>query len=380
MISDFAGGRLTIDLGALQDNWRVLSAISPSSECAAVVKADAYGVGLAEAAQALAQAGVKTFFVAHLSEARTARAAAPDAAIYVLNGLPPGACDTYAALGVRPVLGSMAELAEWRAFVSATGADEAAAIHVDTGMARLGLDPEEARALFSSDGIGFRPALVMSHLACADEPDRPETERQRALFAELRSLLPNTPASLANSPGTLIARTSGGDLGFEMRRPGVSLYGSNPLPGRPATMKPVVKLEARIIQTRHVPAGTPVGYGGAETTRRPTRLAILSLGYADGVFRAAGSEHGAPGAFGFAGSVPCPFFGRISMDLVAVDVTDAPESATSRDDWVEILGDDFGVDDLARACGTIGYEVLTALGRRYERRYVGAGHAPLKEA
>lgn len=371
MTAGFPGGRLTIDLCALADNWRTLRAISPGSECGAVVKADAYGVGLAPATKALAAAGAKTFFVAHLAEALLVRATAPDAVCYVLNGLPPGASEAYATAGVRPVLGSAEEIAEWAGFVAATGLAGSAAIHIDTGMARLGLAPDEARALFSGGGPGFRPSLLMSHLACADEPDRPETEAQRALFADVCGALKGAPASLANSPGTLLGRTDGGDLALDMRRPGVSLYGSNPIAGRPSPLKPVVRLEARVIQTRDVPAGTPVGYGGVQRTRRTTRLAILSVGYADGIFRAAGATDGRLGATAYAAGVPCPFVGRISMDLIAVDVTDAPEGASTRGEWLEILGERFGVDDLAGASGTIGYEVLTSLGARYERNYSG---------
>jgi alanine racemase len=367
---DFAGGRLTIDLGALADNWRTLAALSPASECAAVVKADAYGTGLDRAASALAAAGAKTFFVAHLSEARVVRAAAPGAAIYVLNGLPPGAAPAYAEASVRPVLGSREEIAEWAGFVAASGSDPAAAIHIDTGMTRLGLDPAEAAERMRGGGFGFRPALLMSHLACADEPERPETERQRSAFAGLRALLPDVPASLANSAGTLLSRTAGGDLAFDLRRPGVALYGSNPIAGRPSPLKRVVRLEARVIQIREAAAGTAIGYGGAEALRRPTRLAVLSIGYADGVLRAGGSENGAPGAAAYVGDARCPYVGRISMDLIAIDVTDAPIPVV-RGSWVEILGDHFGVDDLGRACGTIGYEVLTGLSRRYERLYLG---------
>ncbi|MFJ5487142.1 alanine racemase [Hansschlegelia beijingensis] len=369
MTAGCAGGRLTIDLGALQDNWRTLAALAPHSECAAVVKADAYGIGLPQAVGALTRAGARTFFVAHLHEATAARAAAPDAMIYVLNGLPPGTAADYAAARVRPVLGSSEEIAEWCDFAAETGADASAAIHLDTGMTRLGLSAAEARAMFASGGPGFRPSLLMSHLACADEPHRVETERQRALFAELRALAPDVPASLANSAGTLMGRTTNGDLAFDLRRPGVSLYGSNPIHEGSVRLKPVVRLEARVIQLRQVPAGTAVGYGGVETTRRPTRLAILSVGYADGIFRAAGGADDARGASAYVGEIPCPYVGRISMDLIAIDVTDVPEGAVKRGDWVEMLGDHVGVDDLARASGTIGYEVLTALGRRHERRY-----------
>lgn len=371
MTGDFPGGRLTVDLGALADNWRTLRALSPASECAAVVKANAYGIGLDRAAKALAGAGARTLFIAHLAEGRTARAAAPEAAVYVLNGLPPGAAATYAEAGVRPVLGSREEIAEWAAFTASTGADAAAAIHVDTGMNRLGLAPDAFREMVSAGGPGFAPTLLMSHLACADEPERPETEAQRKLFAELRALVSETPASLANSAGTLRPTTSGGDLAFDMRRPGVSLYGSNPVAGLASPLKPVVRLEARIIQMREAPTGTAVGYGGVERVRRPSRIAVLSLGYADGILRAGGGSEAAPGATAYLGETPCPYVGRISMDLIAIDVTDAPEAAARRGAWVEILGDHVGVDDLGRACGTIGYEILTSLGTRYDRRYEG---------
>lgn len=371
MTDEFAGGRLTIDLGALVDNWRTLAGFSPHSECGAVVKADAYGIGLAQAASALAKAGAKTLFVAHLAEAKVARAAAPGAVVYVLSGLPPGAAPAYASVGARPVLGSREEIDEWAGFIASSGAEAAAAIHVDTGMNRLGLSPEDARKMFAGRAPALRPALLMSHLACADEPARPETEAQRALFAELRALCPETPASLANSAGTLLPTTMCGDLAFDLRRPGVSLYGSNPIAGHASLLKPVVRLDARIIQVRDVAVGAAVGYGGAERVARASRIAVLSLGYADGVLRAGGSADGAPGATAYLDETPCPYVGRISMDLIAVDVTDAPEGEARRGAWAEILGEHVGVDDLAGACGTIGYEVLTGLGARYERRYLG---------
>lgn len=368
---DYPGGRLTIDLGALADNWRTLARLSSASECAAVVKADAYGTGLPQAACALFSAGARTFFVAHLAEAKLARAAAPGAVVYALNGLPPGAAAAYAAAGVRPVLGSREEIAEWAGFLASTGADPAAAIHVDTGINRLGLTPDEFRAMAAEGGPGFSPALLMSHLACADQPHRPETEAQRALFHDLRALSPETPASLANSAGTLVSATAGGDLAFDLRRPGVALYGSTPVAGLETALKSVVRLEARIIQLRDAAAGTAIGYGGAETLLRPSRIAILSLGYADGIFRASGSDDSRPGGRAMLGETPCPFVGRISMDLIAIDVTDAPEGDARRGAFAQVLGEAFGVDDLAAAAGTIGYEVLTSLGGRYERRYVG---------
>lgn len=348
------GARLTIDLSALAANWRRLAACAHGAECAAVVKADAYGLGIAEAVPALSRAGVRTFFVAHTVEGIAVRKAAPDAVIYILNGLPSGGGDAMRQHDLRPVLGDPGEITDWQA-----GGSGPAALHVDTGMNRLGLTLDQARR------TEFRPALLMSHLACADTPDHPRNALQLANFHAFRALFPGVPASLANSAATL----TGGDYLFDLCRPGIALYGGNPFANRPNPMAPVVRLEARILQVREVPAGEPVGYGAAEVMTRPSRIAILSAGYADGLHRQAGSTDAARGADAIIGGVRCPFAGRISMDLIAVDVTDAPEAA--RGGMAVLLGDGIGVDDYARAAGTIGYEVLTGLGRRYHRVYAG---------
>jgi alanine racemase len=350
-----AGAVLTIDLAALAENWRTLARHCETAECAAVVKADAYGLGIEPAASALHRAGARTFFVALLSEAERLRAALPDAVIYVLNGLPPGTAKRFTALDLRPVLGSPDEIAEW----APTGLP--AALHIDTGMNRLGLTTEEARAFAAAPTS--RPALVMSHLACADEPDHPLNAVQAARFREIAALFAGVPASLANSAATLL----GAPYRFDLCRPGIALYGSNPIPSRQNPMRPVVGLDARIVQVRDVPAGESVGYGAAHIVRRDSRVAVLSLGYADGIIRAGGGSDDHPGAVVMAGGIPCPLIGRISMDLIAVDITDAP--GLSRGERIEILGAHRGVDDLAAAAGTIGYEILTGLGRRYRRVY-----------
>ncbi|HSI42206.1 MAG TPA: alanine racemase [Xanthobacteraceae bacterium] len=360
-----AGGLLTIDLGALAGNFRTLAAGVAPAECAAVLKGDAYGTGLEHAAPALWNAGARTFFVAVLSEARRLRAVLPDAVIYVLNGLFEGTEATYAELGLRPVLGSVPEIAGWSRFCGAAGRSLPAAVHVDTGMNRLGLTVKEAAgfAALGSSGRPFTVALLMSHLACADDGADPLTERQIAAFDAVRALFPGVPASLANSAGTVALPRCWHDL----VRPGIALYGGRSRAGV-APLQPVVRLDLRIVQVREVPAGQSVGYGGAQTTRRHSRIALVSAGYADGIPRFAGASDAQRGAEVVIAGQRCPLFGRVSMDLIAIDVTDVPEAR--RGALATLIGEGLGVDDLAGHAGTIGYEVLTSLGRRYHRRWI----------
>ena len=361
-----AGGILTIDLAAIEANWRALSRRAMPSECSAVVKADAYGCGVERVAARLAKAGCRTFFVAHLSEARHVRDAAPDSAIYVLNGLMPGTAASFAALRARPVIGSMLELAEWDAFCSANNWHGGAALHVDTGMNRLGISANEAAALaprIRAENHGI--TLLMSHLACADEPEHPLNDRQIRLFREVRILYRGIPASLANSSGIFL----GNPAHCDMVRPGVALYGANPTPGRSNPMRPAVELQARIVALRTVPRGETVGYNATWTSKRATRLAVAAIGYADGYPRATSASDEAPGADAIVAGKRCPLAGRISMDLLAIDITDLPENAARRGDMATLIGDEISVDDVAAAAGTIGYEVLTNLGRRYHRIY-----------
>jgi alanine racemase len=360
-----AGGILTIDLGALVANWRALGARAASAECAAVVKADAYGCGIEPVAGALAKAGCMTFFVAHLGEAKRARAAAPDATIYVLNGLLPGSAPAYAQANLRPVIGSRAELDEWDAFRATTGWRGSAALHFDTGMNRLGFPDRDAADIAASRGKDHGVALVMSHFACSEE-DHPLNAEQIARFKTVRASFADTPASLANSSGIFL----GGSAHHDLLRPGVALYGANPLPGRSNPMRPVVSLHGRIVQTRDIPQGTTVGYSATWTAQRPTRLAVVSIGYADGFLRgASASDARRDGAEAIVAGQRCPLAGRVSMDLIVVDVTTIQGPPIGRGDLVTLLGEDIGVDDLAARAGTIGYEVLTSLGRRYRRIY-----------
>jgi alanine racemase len=358
-----AGGRLTVDLDALVANWRALSDRARGAATSAVVKGDAYGIGLEPAARALAEAGCQTFFVALPEEGLRLRDAVRDATIYVLAGLVKGAAAAYEAAGLRPVLGSWPEIEEWA--TSRRGTAGGAGLHVDTGMNRLGLTLAEARKLAEHRTLrdAVSPGLVMSHLACADTPAHPLNRRQLATFRAVRALFPEVPASLANSAGILL----GPEYHFDLTRPGIALYGGAPAEG--AALRTVVRLEARILQIRDEKAGETVGYSAAETLRRPSRVAIVGVGYADGYHRAAGSDDQHPGARAYLHGAAVPLVGRVSMDLTAIDVTDLPDAA--RGDWVELFGPHVPLDEVARRAGTIGYELLTGLGRRYARRYLG---------
>jgi alanine racemase len=368
---DAAGGLLHVDLDALAANWRALRARAGGAETAAVVKADAYGTGIEQAVPALCRAGCRTFFVAHLSEALRARAVAPDATIYVLNGLLTGTGPIYAEHDLRPVLGSREEIEEWAAFCRAGSERFKAAIHVDTGMNRLGLTVEEGLALGSLDMLrDFEQSLLMSHFVGAEENDTPLNARQIEAFQAVRRALPGIPASLANSSGIYLAQKPH----FDLVRPGYALYGGNPTPDHANPMRPVVGLEGRIVQLRWVEAAQTVGYNGRWTARDRRRIATISVGYADGYPRSA-SARGHSGETLLAGMAlvagrPCPFAGTVSMDLIAIDVTEVSDTV-KRGDAVTLIGGGLTVDEVGRRAGTIGYEVLTNLGSRYARTYAG---------
>jgi alanine racemase len=363
-----ATGVLTVDLDAIVANWRKLEKTAVPAECAAVIKADAYGCGADPVARALAAAGCKTFFVATLDEARIARAALPSEAIYVLDGFLQNCGDIYAKLDAKPVIGDLNELAEWDVFCRRSGWQGGAAIHIDTGMNRLGLSVSEAQGIIPRINAGDHGiALVMSHLACAEALHNPLNARQLANFREIASLFSGVPASLSNSSGIFL----GPQFQFDLVRPGAGLYGINPTPEADNPMQPVVDLKARILHIRNVEKGEAVGYGATWTARRPTRLAIVSAGYADGYFRAGGSSDGTRGAEVVVCGKRCPIAGRVSMDLMGVDITDVEKNAARRGHMVTLLGEGITVDELAHHFGTIGYEVLTSLGRRYARIYKG---------
>jgi alanine racemase len=366
---DEAGGVLTIDLGALEANWKRLSGMTIPVECGAVVKADAYGCGLEAVVAKLGKAGCKTFFVADVGEGRRVRAVARESVIYVLDGVLPNTGRALADAYLRPVVNSTTELAEWDTFVATNDWRGGAALHIDTGMNRLGLTLDEGVAISSrvkSEGHGF--TLLMSHFACADTPDHPLNDKQIRLFRELRIMYRGVPSSLANSSGIFL----GGTVHCDLVRPGIALYGGNPTPGKKNPMRPVVELRGRVIQVRHIPKGETVGYGAAFTTARPSRLATIAVGYGDGFARAAGAGRAKPPAEVIIAGRRCPLVGRISMDLMMADVTDLPDGSPRRGDLATLIGGELGLEEVGASIGTISYEVLTSLGRRYHRIYKGA--------
>ena len=346
---------LTLDLTALVANWRLLADKVGKAECSAVVKADAYGCGLEPVARALVKAGCQTFFVAHLSEALTLRALSPDSTIYVLNGLSAGDISTYAAHNLRPVIGDECALAEW---VHHAG-NKSFALQIDTGINRLGIKPENLAQL-----TACKPDLVMSHFVASEVHDDKRNRQQVDGFETARRLFPAAKASLANSSGIFLK-----DMPFyDLVRPGYALYGGNPTPSAPNPMQNVVQLHAPVIQTSNIKQGETVGYNGIWTAKRDSLIATLSIGYADGFLRSGSSTEGDGGQIAFNDAL-YPVVGRVSMDLVTVDMTDAPE-APQRGVKVEIIGNTLPVDAVAARLRTIGYEVLTGLGSRYLRIYL----------
>jgi alanine racemase len=364
-----APGRLTIDLGALAENWRMLARRAAPGRCAAVVKANAYGIGLAEAAPALWAAGARVFFVAHLSEGLAARRLLPaEGAIYVLNGLETSADPAdYAQNGLAPVIGGEEELARWSAFAAGRGRTSPCALHLDTGMNRLGFESlARLRAVMEAHGSASGADLLMSHFVSSEVPDDPINSAQIERFEAARAAFPSLRASLANSSGMFLSPRPIHDLA----RPGYALYGGNPTPGHANPMRPVATLTVAVQQTRWIEAGMTCGYNAQWTARRRTRLATLLAGYADGLPRGAGATDSRPGAEVAIAGRRCPLVGRVSMDLTIADVTDLPEGAVRAGNRVEFFGSSVDLDDFAARSGTIGYLVLTSLGPRYQREYL----------
>ena len=361
---------LTVDLGAIVANYRLLRSRLERSECAVVVKADAYGLGAIRVAPALAAAGARHFFVAHLGEALEIRAVLPSAArIYVLNGMLNGEAEEFRARGVVPVLNDLEQIEVWAREARRSGGKLPAIVHFDTGMSRLGLSDDEADRLVADPRylqhveLGF----VMSHLACADEPGHAKNEAQRKVFDRTRTLLPQALPSLANSAGILL----GPDFLYDLVRPGIALYGGHPRREGTNPFQPVVHLAGRILQVRDTAPGETIGYGATRTLKKPTRVAVVSVGYADGFFRALSTEDGEEGFLAYAGPHPAPILGRVSMDLITIDVSKVPEDVSKRGAFVELIGPNVSAQTMAHHAGTIDYEVLTNLGRRALRRYLG---------
>lgn len=370
-----AGGRLTINLGAVVANWRLLAKHAAPADCGAVVKADAYGCGIEPVVAALNKAGCSSFFVALVGEGVRVKSTAPDAKCFVLNGLFPGAAEHLQAAGLIPVLSSMPEVEEWSAYAKTKAMPLPCALQIDSGMTRLGLSVRELERVVSTAHLfdHLDVQLFMTHFACADDIGHPKTDVQREVFEQASTLLPGVPRSAANSAADLQAN----GLAYDLARPGIALYAGEALNDVPNPMQTVATLEAKVMLIRKAYAGDTVGYGACETLKRNSRIAYVSVGYADGYNRAS-SNMGVP-MRAIAPAAKAAFkehiingVGRVSMDMCAFDVTDIPEDEINPGDWIELFGTTIPVDDVARASGTIGYELLTGLGHRYVRKYLPA--------
>ena len=367
--SDFQAARLTVRLPAIVANYRTYRRMAGPTAVAAVVKADGYGLGAARVAPALAQAGCDSFFVARLEEAVALRKSVPQARIFVLDGAAPDAVPALISHRLTPVLNSLAQIAAWSAAAGVGTSKLDAVLHVDTGMNRLGLPGDELAILSGEHArrlAGINPVLVMSHLACSDEPANSLNAEQLSRFKQALAMLPPAPASLAASHGAML----GMEYHFDLVRPGVALYGANPQAqegtgkGAPNLMQTAAVLTARVLQVRRIDSGSSVGYAATFRAKRPSMIATVALGYADGVPRALSNQ-----GFAALGGHRVPVAGRVSMDLITLDVSDLPEAPHIGDE-VELLGDTMTLGEVAAMAGTNEYEILTRL-RRVPRVYEG---------
>jgi alanine racemase len=358
-----AGAVLTIDLHAVRANYRLLRETASGAATAAVMKADAYGLGMDTVAPALASEGCRVFFTAHLEEGMRLRQVVPeDSTIYVLHGPPPGTTGEFVQYGLVPVLNDPAQLDDWRRACRRHGRRLPAALQFDTGMSRMGMAPAEVDRLLIAPAWKdeIKPVLVMSHLACADEPLHAVNRLQRERFDALRAQFPGIPGSLSNSSAVFL----GAEYHHDLVRPGAALYGINPHPGAPNPLRQAVGLRARIVQSRTVQAGDIVGYGARYVADGPRRIATIAIGYADGWLRSLTNRGHA-----HVDGVAVPIAGTVSMDSITLDVTGIAGERVAAGREVDLLCAQQTVDDVAREAGTIGYEVLTRLGRRFHREY-----------
>jgi alanine racemase len=345
---------LSIDLMAIAENFRLLQAQVAPAEVAAVVKADAYGMGAKAVTRALTAAGCKAFFVAHIEEAIDLRQNLPQATIFVLNGYFAGHAHLFAANKLSPVISSLLQLESWLASKLSTPY----ALHIDSGMSRLGLSVEEAQTASNF----ARPTLIMSHLACADDPGELKNREQLLTFKALAKRFPNSWTSLSASGGCFL----GPDYTLDLVRPGIALYGGNPRKSAENPMRGVATLTAPILQVRSIDRGDTVGYGATYVASGPRRLAVAAMGYADGLMRSLSNR-----GHGVVNGIRCPIVGRVSMDLVTLDVSECPPAMAQPGTLVEFIGPHQPVDELARAAGTLAYEIFTRLGPRVIRQYTG---------
>ena len=365
--SDFQAARLTVRLPAIVANYRTYRRMAGPTAVAAVVKANGYGLGAARVAPALAQAGCDSFFVARLEEAIALRKSVPQARIFVLDGADADAVPALISHRLTPVLNSLGQIAAWGAAAGVGTSKLDAVLHVDTGMNRLGLPGDELAILSGEHAkrlVGINPVLVMSHLACSDEPSNPMNGQQLSRFQQALAMLPPAPASLAASHGAML----GMEYHFDLVRPGVALYGANPQTpegmaqegtgkGAANLMQTAAVLTARVLQVRRIDSGSSVGYGASFRAKRPSMIATVALGYADGMPRTLSNK-----GVAVLGGVRVPFVGRVSMDTICLDVSDLNAPPRIGDE-AELLGDALSLGEVAANAGTNEYEILTRLHR-----------------
>ena len=363
MKQQFDGPRLRVYLDRIVENYQLLATHYTGDETAAVVKANAYGLGAEPVARALADAGCNTFFVATLDEAIQLRSALPNRRICVFHG--PGLGEELAYLNHRitPVLCSPPQVERWEA-IARENRNAQSILHIDTAMARMGLTETEWRALFDDDPERIERcqiSLIMSHLACASDPEHTVNAEQLALFTRMREEFPQLPASLVNSAGVFLDPS----YHFQLARPGCSLYGIRPHNDAPNPMRNVIELDAPILQLRTLDKTQTIGYGATQELGAGRQLATVALGYADGILRCLTGQ-----LQGIVRGQKVPLVGRVTMDMLTFDVTDIPEGQLQEADRITIIGDDQPVDTIADMANTIGYEVFCRLGRRIERVYM----------
>lgn len=359
-----AGGILTINLAALRTNYQQISASLAPTRAAAVVKANAYGLGANIVAPQFYHAGCRDFFVAHLGEALELQPhLGKDAAIYILNGLQPQTEELCADRDIIPVLNSLEQLRNWSALAQQKQCKLPALLQIDTGMARLGLSEEELSELVRTphllDMIDIK--FIISHLASADNAASPQNHAQLVRLQSILKQLPHYPVAFSNSGGSFLDNS----YHYDLARPGIALYGGAPQENQPNPMQPVVSLQARVIQCRNVPAQTLVGYGGSYITTRETRIATIAVGYADGWSRQLSNKGAA-----YYGDTRLPIIGRVSMDSITLDISALPEDTLQLGSLVELIGPHQTLEQIAGDAGTISYEILTSLGHRYHRNYI----------
>ncbi len=365
-----AGARLTINLGALVANWQKLNALSAPGRAAAVVKANAYGLGVDVVVPALLKAGCDTFFVAQAHEGIEIRALAPDARIFVIYGAPKGTESALLNYNLIPLICTAEQLERWGQLIRSLGRPLPYGLHIDTGMNRTGLTITEAMLVGTHVDVLKASGLchVMTHPACADDADHEMNVRQAHEFLRVGEIFSGVESSFANSAAVLTGKAQAAGI----TRPGIAIYGGEAVNGIANPMQPVVTAEARIVQIRNAKAGGTVSYGATETLKRDSKIAVCAVGYADGYHRAGGNgsplrKTGEPAGVGYIAGYKVPILGRVTMDFTMFDVTDVPDALLDAHEWVELFGKNVALDDTARAAGTIGYEMLTSLGSRYHR-------------